>query len=158
MGASVGGNEDFNSEINVTPMVDIMLVLLIIFMVVTPSLQEGVGVKLPTDAANAEEDENVTAEGSIVVSIPSTSQIYVGSQEYPFDQLIKKNANNKAIFDEDLGANLIKTPLEQKTDAERIVYIKSDKDLNYGAVVDVVNALRGLGVDRIGLITDKKKE
>src|ERR687886_1035611 len=77
MGMAAGGNDKFNSEINVTPMVDIMLVLLIIFMVITPLLQSGVSVALPKDMKNPEEDKGIIKESSVVVAITRDNQFYL---------------------------------------------------------------------------------
>ena len=78
MGMAAGGGGGFNSEINVTPMVDIMLVLLIIFMVVTPMLQHGVTVNLPKDLNNPEEDQRIIKDNSIVIAIPNDGEYYLG--------------------------------------------------------------------------------
>lgn len=141
MSMSVGGSDDFNSEINVTPMVDIMLVLLIIFMVVTPLLQKGVTVALPRDMNNPEEDQAIIKETSVVVSIPSNGEYYIGKESYPKDQLGEK----------------IKKLMERKAEEEKIVYIKSGVGVDYGEVVEVLNVIRKQDVERIGLVADKKK-
>jgi biopolymer transport protein ExbD/biopolymer transport protein TolR len=141
MGMSAGGSEDFNAEINVTPMVDIMLVLLIIFMVVTPLLQKGVTVSLPRDMNNPDEDQAIIKETSVVISIPNNGQYYIGKELYPKDQLSEK----------------IKKLMERKAEEEKIVYIKSGVGVDYGEVVDVLNTIRKEGIERVGLVADKKK-
>ncbi len=141
MSGSSGG-EDFNSEINVTPMVDIMLVLLIIFMVVTPFLQQGVTVAIPRDANNPEVDPAIIKESSVVISIPNDTDFYIG-----------KDKMSKA----ELGPK-IKRMMENKSDAERIVYVKSGVGVNYGTVVEIINVIRQEGIDKIGLVADKKKK
>ena len=141
MGMSVGGNSSYNSEINVTPMVDIMLVLLIIFMVVTPLLQQGITVALPREMRNPDEDPNIIKESSVVLAITQDGQIY-----------FKKDRIDKA----DLKTK-IDSMMESKTGADRIVYIRSDVNANYGAVVDLINSVRESGIDQIGLVADKKK-
>jgi biopolymer transport protein ExbD/biopolymer transport protein TolR len=141
MSMSVGGDEDFNSEINVTPMVDIMLVLLIIFMVVTPLLQKGVTVSLPRDMNNPEEDQAIIKETSVIVSIPNNGQYYIGKEQYPKEQIGEK----------------LKKLMERKAEEEKIVYLKSGVGVDYGEVVDVLNVIRKEGVERIGLVADKKK-
>jgi biopolymer transport protein ExbD/biopolymer transport protein TolR len=141
MGMSVGGNSSYNSEINVTPMVDIMLVLLIIFMVVTPLLQQGVSVALPREMRNPDEDPNIIKESSVVLAITQDGQIY-----------FKKERIDKA----DLKAK-VDSMMENKTGPDRIVYIRSDINANYGAVVDLINSVRESGIDQIGLVADKKK-
>jgi biopolymer transport protein ExbD/biopolymer transport protein TolR len=141
MGMAAGGNEKFNSEINVTPMVDIMLVLLIIFMVVTPLLQSGVSVSLPKDMKNPEEDKAIIKESSLVVAITDKNEFYVSKDKVDVADI--KDKVTKAM--------------ENKKPEERIVYIKSDINADYGSVVEVINAIRQAGIDQIGLVADKKK-
>ncbi len=141
MGMSVGGTSSYNSEINVTPMVDVMLVLLIIFMVVTPLLQQGITVALPREMRNPDADPNIIKESSVVLAITQDGQIY-----------FKKDRIDKA----DLKTK-IDSMMESKTGDDRIVYIRSDVNANYGAVVDLINSVRESGIDQIGLVADKKK-
>ncbi|MDT5295413.1 MAG: biopolymer transport protein TolR [Acidobacteriota bacterium] len=141
MGMSSGGGGGLTSDINVTPMVDIMLVLLIIFMVITPFLQQGVSVALPRDVNNPDEDPAIIKESSVVVAITKDGDIYLG----------KKKIDKDALKTE------IDSKMATKTDAERIVYIRSDVEANYGAVVETINLIRDAGIDQIGLVADKKK-
>jgi biopolymer transport protein ExbD/biopolymer transport protein TolR len=141
MGMSSGGGGGFTSDINVTPMVDIMLVLLIIFMVITPFLQQGVSVALPRDLNNPEADKDIIKESSVVVAITKEGDIFLGKKKVDKDQLKTE----------------IDTKMATKTDAERIVYIRSDIEANYGTVVDTINLIRDAGIDQIGLVADKKK-
>jgi len=141
MGMSVGGGGGFNSEINVTPMVDVMLVLLIIFMVITPLLQAGVSVALPKEMKNPEEDPAIIKESSLVVAITAENQYYVGKDRIEITDL----------------KDQITQVMENKRPEERIVYIKSDVNANYGSVVEVINTIRQAGIDQIGLVADKKK-
>jgi biopolymer transport protein ExbD/biopolymer transport protein TolR len=90
MGAQIGGTSEYNSEINVTPMVDVMLVLLIIFMIVTPLLQQGVSVNIPRDMNTPEEDGEITKDTSVVISIPNNSDFYVGKDPLPLTELGEK--------------------------------------------------------------------
>jgi len=139
-GAGPGG---LQSEINVTPMVDIMLVLLIIFMVVTPFLQQGITVALPKNMNNPDVDPNIIKESSIVISIPNDGEYYLAKQRIAKEQLSEK----------------VDTLLKNiKNDNDRIVYIKSGVGVSYGDVVNVINEVRKLGVDKIGLVADKKKK
>src|SRR5512145_2195552 len=139
-GTGPGG---LQSEINVTPMVDIMLVLLIIFMVVTPFLQQGITVALPRDMTNPEVDPNIIKESSIVISIPEDGEYYLGKQRLAKEELTEK----------------VDRLLENiKNEQDRIVYIKSGVGVSYGDVVNVINEVRKLGVDKIGLVADKKKK
>ena len=145
MGMSGGGGEGLQSEINVTPMVDIMLVLLIIFMVVTPFLQQGITVALPKNMNNPDVDPRIIKESSIVISIPNDGQYYLGKVPVAREQLMDKVDSLLK------GKNI-------KTEQDRIVYIKSGVGVSYGDVVNVINEVRKLGVDKIGLVADKKKK
>jgi biopolymer transport protein TolR len=142
MGMTGGGSGGFQSEINVTPMVDIMLVLLIIFMVVTPLLQHGITVALPQGTNNPEEDPRIIKESSVVISIPNNGEYYLGKIR---------------IAQEDIKTKVGPMLEKMKSDDDRIVYIKSGVNVSYGDVVNVINEVRGLGVDKIGLVADKKK-
>src|ERR671916_359275 len=104
-----GGSSGLQSEINVTPMVDIMLVLLIIFMVVTPFLQQGITVALPKNLNNPDVDPNIIKESSIVISIPNDGEYYLGKQRLAKEQVGEK----------------VDSMLKDKKDEDRIVYIKS---------------------------------
>jgi biopolymer transport protein TolR len=137
-----GGGGGLQSEINVTPMVDIMLVLLIIFMVVTPFLQQGITVALPKNMTNPDVDPNIIKESSVVISIPNDGEYYLGKERLQREQLTDK-----------VDAMLKKIKNEQ----DKIVYIKSGVGVSYGDVVNVINEVRKLGVDKIGLVADKKK-
>ena len=139
--SSGGGSGGFTSEINVTPMVDIMLVLLIIFMVITPFLQQGVSVALPRDMKSPDEDPAINKDTSVVVAITQDDKLYIGK---------------KQIEKADLKSEIDKK-MESKKAEERIVYIRSDVNSNYGTVVDIINTIRESGIDQIGLVADKKK-
>ncbi len=143
MGMSGGGGQGgVQSEINVTPMVDIMLVLLIIFMVVTPFLQQGITVALPKNMNNPDVDPNIIKESSVVISVPNDGEYYLGKQRVQKEELAEK-----------VDSMLQKIKNEQ----DRIVYIKSGVGVSYGDVVTVINEVRKMGVDKIGLVADKKK-
>lgn len=141
MGMTVGGADEYNSEINVTPMVDVMLVLLIIFMIVTPLLQQGVSVNLPKETISPDEDPDIAKDTSVIVAIPDNNNFYIGKEPYPLDTLGEK----------------INRLMENKTPDKRIVYIKSGIDVDYGTVVNAVNEIRKQDIDKIGLVADKKK-
>lgn len=142
MSMKVGGDDEYNSEINVTPMVDVMLVLLIIFMVVTPLLQQGVTVNLPRDMVSPDEDPEITKETSVLIAIPNNSEFYIGKDKYA---------------KEVLGEKIAKL-MEGKTPDKRIVYIKSGVEVDYGTVVEAINIIRKQDIDKIGLVADKKKK
>jgi len=143
MGMSAGGGgSSYNSEINVTPMVDVMLVLLIIFIVVTPLLSQGINVNLPEND-NPEEDPNITKDTSVVVSIPQAGQYYVGRDPVARTELVER----------------IKRLMREKAKKEeQVVYIRAEKTVPYGEVVMTVDAIRNAGIDRIGLVTEKRKK
>ena len=141
MGASIGGTSEYNSEINVTPMVDVMLVLLIIFMIVTPLLQQGVTVNIPKELNMPEEDAEITKDTSVVIAIPDDNNFYIGKEQLPLTSLADK----------------IKTMMKDKAPEKRIVYIKSGIDVSYGTVVEAIDTIRKQDIDKIGLVADKKK-
>ena len=144
MGMSAGGGSKLESDINVTPMVDIMLVLLIIFMVVTPLLQSGVTVTLPR-GKNPVEDANITKDTAVVVSIPEPGFFYVGRDPIPGTDMPKL-------------INTIKSRMNAlKPNDPHVVYIKGGNNVPYGEVVKVVNSIREAGFDQLGLVVDKKK-
>ncbi len=141
MGASVGGTSEYNSDINVTPMVDVMLVLLIIFMIVTPLLQQGVSVNLPRDTVSPDEDADIAKDTSVIVAIPDNSNFYIGKEQFPLDAL----------------GDVIKKRMEGKTPEKRIVYIKRGVDVDYGRVVQAIETIRKQDIDKVGLVADKRK-
>lgn len=141
MAGKIGGTDEYNSDINVTPMVDVMLVLLIIFMIVTPLLQQGVTVNIPKELNSPEEDAMITKDTSVVISIPNNSDFYIGKDPYPIDELGER----------------INTLMKDKTAEEKIVYIKSGIDVDYGTVVKAIDTIRKQEIDKIGLVADKKK-
>jgi biopolymer transport protein TolR len=141
MSMSVGGGGDVNADINVTPMVDIMLVLLIIFMVVTPLLSQGVPLNLPRDMNSPDEDPEINKESAVILSIPDNDTFYVGKEQYSKEVLGEK----------------IKKLMENKTPDKRIVYIRSGTGVNYGTVVQAIEVVRQQDIDKIGLVADRKK-
>lgn len=142
MAGQVGGSSEYNSDINVTPMVDVMLVLLIIFMIVTPLLQQGVSVNLPRDMISPDEDGDIAKDTSVVIAIPDNFNFYIGKEAYPIDALGEK----------------VKNLMKDKQPDKRIVYIKSGIDVDYGRVVQAIDTIRKQDVDKIGLVADKKKD
>ena len=141
MGAKVGGTDEYNSEINVTPMVDVMLVLLIIFMIVTPLLQQGVTINLPKDMETPVEDPEITKDTSVVIAIPDNTNFYIGKDPLPLTDLGEK----------------IQNMMKDKDPKNRIVYIKGGQDVDYGKIVEAIDVIRAQDIQRIGLVADKKK-
>src|SRR5216683_1434281 len=126
------------SDINVTPMVDVMLVLLIIFMVVTPMLQHGVPVDMakvnnPTDMHDADKED------ALLVAITRDDKVFFGTDPIKVDDLTQK----------------VKDKLTNRTDKR--VFLKADARAKFGWVVEVVDNVRAAGVDQLGLLTDQKK-
>ena len=141
MGMEIGGTSEYNSEINVTPMVDVMLVLLIIFMIVTPLLQQGVTINLPKDMNTPEEDPEITKDTSVVISIPDNTNFYIGKDPLPLTDLGEK----------------VQNMMKDKDPKNRIVYIKGGQDVDYGKIVEAIDVIRAQDIQRIGLVADKKK-
>jgi biopolymer transport protein TolR len=141
MGAAVGGATEYNSDINVTPMVDVMLVLLIIFMIVTPLLQQGVSVNLPREMNSPDEDQDIAKEDAVIIAIPDNSNFYIGKNPYPLEELGEK----------------IKNLMKDKAPDKRIVYIKSGVEVDYGTVVKAIDQVRKQDIDKVGLVADRKK-
>ncbi len=128
-----------NSNINVTPMVDVMLVMLIIFMVVTPMLQKGVSVDL-AKVNNPVQMPDADKEDAVLVAVMRDGTIFLGQDKVSADQLSEK----------------VKDKLENKADKQ--VFVKADARAKYGAVVEVVDNVRAAGVDQLGLLTEQRKQ
>jgi biopolymer transport protein TolR len=141
MGMEIGGTSEYNSEINVTPMVDVMLVLLIIFMIVTPLLQQGVSVNIPREMISPEQDPDIAKDTSVVISIPDNSNFYIGKEQFPLDVLGEQ----------------VRKRMENKPPDKRIVYIKAGVEVDYGRVVQAIDTIRKQDIDKIGLVADRKK-
>jgi len=127
-----------NSDINVTPMVDVMLVLLIIFMVVTPMLQKGVSVDM-AKVNNPEQMPDADKEDALLVSITRDGKVFFGSDQTTIDVLTSK----------------VKDRLSNAKDKR--VFVKADMRARFGGVVEVVDAVRSAGVDDLGLLTEQRK-
>ncbi len=134
-GGSSGGPK---SQINVTPLVDVMLVLLIIMMLVAPMLQKGVDVKLP--AGRRTPSDKPESDQQTVLAVDARDKFYVNSIEVSRAEM----------------ADRVKAALEEKT--ERVVLIKGDTDASYRAIMAAMDDLRKAGIEDIGLITDPKVE
>ena len=127
-----------NSNINVTPMVDVMLVLLIIFMVITPMLQKGVSVDL-AKVNSPEAMPDADKEDALIVAVMRDGKIFFGNDQIAADQLTQK----------------IKDRIANRTN--KIVYVRADARAKYGSVVEVVDNVRSAGVDDLGLLTEQRK-
>jgi biopolymer transport protein ExbD len=124
------------SQPNVIPMADIMLVLLIIFMVVTPMLQKGISVDM-AQVRNPREMQEADREDAVIIAITRDHRIYLGTDPIPVDQITARVS--------DMMANKL----------NKVVYIRSDARAKYGEVVRVVDEVRAAGVDQLGLLTEE---
>jgi len=132
MAMSGGSSGGAMSEINVTPMVDVMLVLLIIFMVTAPMMQQGVQVELPqTNAKSMDVNPELT-----VLTLTASKQIYLGKVEIPYAELSSKLLHNMKL----------------RNDKE--VYLHADRSLPYGFVIDIMAVMRAAGVENLGMVTE----
>lgn len=127
---------DITSEPNVVPMADIMLVLLIIFMVVTPMMQKGMSVDMAiTDTAK--DMKEADQDDAILLSVSRDGRIYLGNEQLALEQVVEEVAD---LWE----ASSVKT-----------VYIKSDRRARFGDVSKLVDEIRSLGVDKLGLLTER---
>ena len=135
MSMNLGDKGGVKSDINVTPLVDVMLVLLIIMMIIAPMLQKGVDVKLPTASNTVDKPET---QDQTVVAVTADGRFHL---------------NSKEIADDDLAPRVTEV-LENKK--ERIILIKADEDASYGRVMAAMDALRKAQIEDMGLITEKR--
>jgi len=132
MGSHINPRKTPLSQINVTPLVDVMLVLLIIFMVTTPMMQEGIDVNLPHVEASAVS----SAEEPLVVTIDRKKRIYIGKRRFKLS---------------DLGAKL--SAIVKNKDRE-MVLLKADETVPYGYVISIMAEIRKAGIVKVGMITE----
>ena len=136
MSMDVGGAKgSMKADINVTPLVDVMLVLLIIMMVIAPMLQKGVDVKLPSAANTVEKPDT---NGQVVVAIGADKRIYLNTQPVKMVDLAKR----------------VSDALEDQKD--KVVLIKGDEAVDYATVMDTMDKLREGGIEDMGLVTERK--
>lgn len=132
MGMQLGGSGRSMSEINVTPMVDVMLVLLIIFMVTAPFMQTGVDVDLPEAGGETLDND----DERLILTVRKDRKLYIGEAEIPYDEL-----------KEMLAANV-------KLQKDKELFLHADRDLSYGFVVDIMARLKEAGISNLGMVTD----
>jgi biopolymer transport protein TolR len=131
-GSGDPGGSGSISDINVTPLVDVMLVLLVIFMVTAPILQQGVAVNLPEASG-----ESLPAdEQQLVVSIDPEGQVFLNDERYTVDRLRAELASLAAV------------------DPKRRLYVRADAGVPYGQVIETLGAVREAGLSRVGLVTE----
>jgi biopolymer transport protein TolR len=132
MSSGGGGNMGTLSEINVTPLVDVMLVLLIVFMVTAPMLQTGVEVDLPDAKAQTIKDE----EGMLIITMNKDKKVFIGKLEYAPQQVEAALKNNA------------------KLQVDHEAYLHADKSIPYGDILQLMAAMKLGGAEKLGLITD----
>jgi biopolymer transport protein TolR len=137
MAMDLGSKGSLKADINVTPLVDVMLVLLIIMMLIAPMLRQGVSLTLP-EANNTGEKPDM--QNQTVVAIDSRSKFYVNFIPVTVDDLVPR----------------VQRALEDKK--EKLVYVKGDKDAKYSAIMDAMEALRKAQIENIALITERKAD
>jgi len=130
--SSRSGERREMSDINVVPLVDVMLVLLIIFMVTAPMLTQGVDVNLPKAAAKAMHGD----EERLVLTVDANSRIFIGKQPVEFNRL----------------SSVLQQIVSQRTD--RQVYFRADRSVPYGFVVKVIAEVRNSGIEKLGMVTE----
>jgi biopolymer transport protein TolR len=128
-----------SSDINVTPMVDVMLVLLIIFMVITPMLQHGKDVNM-AQVNNPEPMQDADKDDALLLAVTHDGLVYFGNDKINLDEITAK----------------VRDRLASKSDS-KMVFVKADARAKYKSVVDVVDNVRAAGVDQLGLLTEQKK-
>ena len=133
-----GGGRSVMSEINVTPFVDVMLVLLVIFMVTTPILYQGVDVNLPKTESRAM--PSLDREKKVVVTLNSEGEIFIEKEQYSLSEL---RLEIRRIMSE-----------QGKEVREEDVFLRADTTVPYGAVVEAMAEIRNAGVTKLGLITE----
>ena len=136
-----GGNSDqLMSDINVTPFVDVMLVLLVIFMVTAPMMMQGVDVALPETTSQ----QLPSSKEHLIITINNKNQLFINDYQITLDFLQEK----------------LSKILEGREHRE--VYLRADKNISYGVVVNVMSEIKGAGVEKLGMVTEpadlKKKE
>ena len=132
MGMSAGGDGDLNSEINVTPLVDVMLVLLIIFMITAPMMNTGVDIDLPKVTANEKIEDS---KGKLILSIDKNYAVFVSSKPTTWAELEKM-----------LSSNL-------KLQAEKALYVEADGNIPYAVVVTAMAVARRAGIEKVMMLT-----
>ncbi|MBN2207071.1 MAG: biopolymer transporter ExbD [Candidatus Aminicenantes bacterium] len=136
MGFRIGSDEEVKSEPNVVPLCDVLLVLLIIFMVVTPLVQRGLDVKLPT-ALNT---INMPDNPEVVLTLRKDGGIYINEEKTTMENL--------------------QTVLEEEflTVSDKKLYLKADQEIAFGNIIEIIEVLKEVGVEVLGIITEKKAE
>lgn len=135
MGMAVGGTKKIMVDINITPLIDVLLVLIIIFMVITPLIPNGLDALVPQPNKNDTPPPEVDQSRTIVVSMNAAKQVKI---------------NQDSTDIRSLGPRLVDI---FKTRSERVIFVKGDAALKFGEVAQIIDIAKGAGIDKIGLIT-----
>ncbi len=136
MRARVIKPQPLNSEINITPLVDVVLVLLIIFMVVTPLLEKDIGVRIP--ATEQVEQQNEVPPDQLVVRLDASGELNINNQRVPESEYVDR----------------LRTVLANKPKNDKLVFIVADDSVNYGKVVNLLDGAKQAGAETIGMMTE----
>ena len=139
MAMAMGGKGGPTSDINMTPMIDVLLVLIIIFMVITPLVPKGLDALVPQPNPNQKPNQQEDVR-TVIVSIDNSRQLKI---------------NQDAVTIDTLGPRLVDI---FKTRAERVIFVKGDPEVIFSDVAEVIDIAKGAGIDKVGLITQNLEE